>query len=851
MSRFFGDGSDGAPPSRFGSIRKWRRDYLAAAVLIFAALLLPAFAETAEIYRDPAQPVEARVDDLLGRMTPDEKLAMLGGVDGFYLRGIERLGVPRMKMGDGPVGVRNWGKSTLYPATQMLAATWDVDLARRLGVSLGRDSRARAMHISLAPGVNIYRSPLCGRNYEYMGEDPLLAGRMATASIQGVQSQGVAATIKHFAANNSETRRSFISNDIDERTLREIYLPAYRMAVQEGGVWCFMDAYNLLNGEHCTANGWLNNKLLKEEWGFRGVVMSDWNATHDTAGAALGGLDLEMPAPVHFKPEALKPLIEEGKVPQAVIDEKVRRLLRLILANGWLDQPQEDKSIPLDDPQSAALALEVAREGITLLKNEGNLLPLDRGRIKTVALLGPNAFQVVTGLGSGKVQPFRTVSLKDALKNQGVQTVEVPWAEPLEYLASANYPGKLQREIFSGRKKTRPVTSQEVDRIDLQWDSKNPSLGITAKDQFVVRWAGEITPDAAGQYQFVVQAKDINVRVWLDDRLCWESVREATGSFVMNLEAGRPHQLRVEAEQRKKDRSASFQAGWGPARPLIPEELAAEVKNADAALIGVGFNVITGEGEGYDRTYELPGRQEELIKETAALNPRAAVILNAGGSVATAEWLDQVPAFLDAYYMGQEGGTALAEILFGDVNPSGRLPFSYEKRWEDCAAYGNYPKDATDFRVTNIAYKEGIFVGYRWFDRKGIAPLFPFGHGLSYTTFDFKNLRVQKDGVKVNVTNTGARAGAEVVQIYVGQLNCSVERPVRELKAFARVSLQPGETRTVDLPLGPEAFAFFHPEKKAWTVEPGEFVIEAGASSRDIRQSKTIKLDAGKGTGEL
>ena len=802
-------------------------------------------------FRDPNRPTEERVTDLLGRMTLDEKLNMLAGINGFFIRGIERLDVPEIKMGDGPVGVRNWGRSTLYPATQLLAATWDEDLARRFGVSLGRDSRARGMHISLAPGLNIYRHPLSGRNYEYMGEDPLLAGRMGTAAVVGVQSQGVAATVKHFAANNAETRRNFISNDVDERTLREIYLPAFEMAITQGGAWSVMSAYNLLNGIYCTDNSWLNHKLLKEEWGFQGVLMSDWNATRNTMGAVIGGLDLEMPAPAYFKPEILKDLLERRKISPEIIDEKIRRILRLVIANDWLDKQQEDKSIPLNDPQSAALALEVARQGITLLKNEA-ILPLDRNKIKSVALLGPNATQVVTGLGSGLVRPFDSVTVKAGLQALApdVRIIEVPWSEPLEYLENSPYVGKLQLEIFKGgtEKKDAPLSTSETDLIAVEWDANHPSLGIGENDRLFARWTGEITAPNSGLGQFVIQAKTINVRVWIDGALRWDSTREGTGSFVFDLEGDRKHALKVEAETHRSNVNLSFKAGWGPVQSLIPEDLAEKVREADATLVFVGFNVIAGEGETFDRPYELPGRQEELIRQTAALNPRTIVALNAGGAVATENWISKIPVFLNAYYTGQSGGTALAEILFGDVNPSGRLPFSYERKWEDCAAFANHAKDWKDTSVRNIVYKEGIFVGYRWFDKRQIAPLFPFGHGLSYTTFDFQNLKTANVRDRVEVTlevkNTGNRAGAEVVQLYVGQPGCSVERPVRELKDFARVELLPGETKSVRFLLPKRAFSFFHPIEKRWTVEPGNFVIEAGASSRDIRQ--TASLDYGR-----
>jgi len=821
----------------------------AFSALVFASLLCgPARAagET-NISPDAAAAVDAKVESLLRQMTGDEKLGMLGGVDAFFIRGVERLGIPRLKLGDGPVGVRNWGQSTLYPATLLLAATWSEELATRFGDSLGRDSRARGMHVSLAPGLNIYRSPLNGRNYEYMGEDPFLASRLGVASVRAVQARGVAATVKHFAANNSETHRSYTSNEIDERTLREIYLPAFRAAVQEGGAWAIMNAYNLLNGEHCTANDWLTNRVLKTEWGFRGVVMSDWNATHNSLGAALGGLDLEMPAANYFAADKLQPLLRSGELPAAVIDDKVRRILRMMVANGWLEQEQQNADIPLDDPTSAATALEVARAGITLLKNAGALLPLDASKVKTIAVLGPNAFQVATGLGSGKVKPFYGISMADGLTAAlgSERVIAVPWSEPLSLLENARY-SNLQLELFGGRAQKKPRQTGTPTSIALAWDKTNPGDTLTSRDLAFGRWTGGIEVATPGSYQFVIEARHANVQIWIDDVCYWDSVRESTGSFTLPLQVGKRHALRVEAEQRKRDTSFNLRVGWGAAVPVIPAEYAEAVKSADAVLVGVGFNVISGEGEGYDRSYALPGRQEELIKAAAQMNPRTIVALNAGGSVATANWIDDVPGLLHTFYFGQEGGRALAEILLGAVNPSGRLPISYERRWEDCAAYGNYPAHYTDTSVSKIFYREGIFLGYRWFDAKKNEPLFPFGHGLSYTTFAYGNMQLVRTAsgvdVEFDVTNTGMRAGAEVAQLYVGQPACSVPRPVRELKGFSRVTLAPGETRRVRIPLGRDAFQFFHPAQKKWVVEAGDFTIETGGSSRELPLKRTVQF---------
>jgi len=465
--------------------------------------------------------------------------------------------------------------------------------------------------------------------------------------------------------------------------------------------------------------------------------------------------------------------------------------------------------------------------------------------------LGPNSFKLVTGQGSGTVRPFKSVSVLEGLKAKiGADKItEVPFKQPMEYLTNSVYAGKLNMEVFNSRRnrdKNKPaLLSEEVDKIDFKWENKKPTMGITEKDKVFVVWTGDIVADKDGEYQFVLYGKDVNLRAFINDKMEWDSLRSAEGSFVMSLKKGKAVSLKIEMEQRKKKASIFFKAGWGPLKGMIPDDKIAAVKSADIAVVCVGFNIITGEGEGSDHAYELPGRQDDLIREVAKLNKKTLVILNCGGAVATEKWINEVPGFMHSYYTGQEAGTAITDVIFGDVNPSGKLPFSYEKRWEDCAAYGNYPMDDRDESVKNIVYKEGIFVGYRWFDKKKIEPLFPFGHGLSYTTYEYSNLKIDKKGdvveVKIDIKNTGKRAGAEVVQLYVGQPKCSVERPVRELKGFSKVTLNPGENKTVTMVLKKDAFSFFDPVKKQWVVEAGDFIIELGASSKDVRQKQEIK----------
>jgi beta-glucosidase len=662
---------------------------------------------------EPAE-VEKRVDALLSQMTLQEKITLIGGMHNFFTRPIPRLGIPSLKMSDGPLGVHDYGPTTAYPAGIALAASWDTNLARSVGVSMGRDARARGVNIVLAPGLNIYRAPMNGRNFEYFGEDPYLASRMAVGVVEGMQSQNVIATVKHFVANNMEYDRHHVNAVIDERTLREIYLPAFEAAVREAHVGAVMDAYNLVNGEHLTQNAHLNIEILKHEWAFDGILMSDWGATYNGIAAANAGLDLEMPSAVFMTPANLLPAIQQGQVPVATIDDKVRRILRKAIQFGFLDHEQTDKSIPLDDPRSREVAREEARESMVLLKNDGSLLPLDKAKIKTIAVVGPDADPaVIGGGGSSQVEPFTSTSFLAGIRN---------------YL----------------------------------------------------------------------------------------------GTRVKVLHA---------AVHAKQVRAA---------------ELQSLVTAADAVVLCVGFDPNT-EGEGADRTFALPPGQDELIRQVASLNKNVIVVITAGGNVDMSAWIDRVPAILQAWYPGQEGGAALADILFGDYSPSGKLPASFERRWQDNPTFHSYYEQA-DKRV---AYSEGIFLGYRYYDRSKTKPLFPFGFGLSYTNFQYRDLQISPressspDSVAVSfdVKNVGHRAGAEVAELYVGDSHSSVPRPVKELKSFARVVLQPGEERKVSLTLNRRSFAYYDVKNKDWAAEPGPFSILVGSSSAQIELSGSFTLN--------
>ena len=686
------------------------------------------------VYLDATKSVDARVEDLLGRLTLDEKIQLLHADSKFGTAAIPRLGIPARLISDGPHGVREEmgalngrpaGRtddfSTWLPVAVALAATWNPDLAHQYGTVLGEEARARGKSVLLGPGVNIQRTPLGGRDFEFFSEDPFLSARTAVPWIKGIQSQQVAACVKHYALNNQEWERDTINVEVDERALREIYLPAFESAVKEAGVWTVMGAYNQVRGQHACHNAYLLNTILKGEWGFKGIVISDWNGTHDTRQAAFNGLDLEMgterPYDQFYLARPLRDLVDRGVVPPSLIDDKVRRNLRVMFLTGAFEQRAPGAINTAAHQQTAR---RIAEQAMVLLKNDGGLLPIDSSRVHSIAVIGENATRKQAhGGGSSEIK-----ALYEVTPLAGIVT---------RAAASANV-------VYSPGYRTR---------------GQDPTLGSD---------------------------------------------------------------------------------------PVLIERAVAAAKQADVAIVvgGLNHNDFV-EGESKDRrTLELPGGQAELIARVAEANPRTVVVLVSGAPVTMDPWLAKVPAVLQAWYAGMEGGNALAAILFGDVNPSGKLPCTFPRRLADSPAHalGAYPgKHGT------VNYAEGVLVGYRWFDAKAIAPLFPFGHGLSYTTFEYSNLRVtggdQPAGspvrVQVDVTNQGPRAGSETVQVYVHDVESTQPRPPKELKGFQKIPLDPGEKRTVEVPLGPEAFAFYDPARKAWVAEAGEFQILVGSSAGDIR----------------
>jgi beta-glucosidase len=801
--------------------------------------------------------VDQRLEKILGQMTLEEKLDYLGGINAMSIRPIPRLGLPEIRMSDGPLGVRQDKPSTRYPAGIALAASWNRDLAQREGVSIARDCRARGIHILLAPGVNINRLPICGRNFEYIsGEDPYLASEMVVPFIRGVQSQGVTATVKHFSANNQEINRMTVNVIVPERALREIYLPAFEAAVRVAKVGAVMDAYNKVNGDYCTENNFINNLLLKGEWGFDGVLMSDWGATHSALGPARAGLDLEMPSGSWMNAKNLLPAIRRGEVTEQQIDDKVRRILRLIIRMGYLDRPQKDPSIPENDPESGKAALAIAEEGIVLLKNEKNVLPLDRAGIKRIAVLGPDAHPgVPSGWGSSYVNPYYAVSVLDGLKNHTGSGTSVDYFDVgvgnfgTSEFEHEDRPGHLapglRAEYFSNLAfADAPLIDRIDQRINFDWAGVDSVRGILPA-QFTVRWTGMIQSNSSSLHVFRARA-DSGIRVYLDDKVIiddWSEHAAHPDVTTRFLDAGRVYRLRVEYKNTGGG-GAIAQFGWASLK--VPEA----IRDYDAAIVCVGFDN-GNEGEGSDRTFGLPDGQDDLINGVADKNPKTIVVINSGGNVDMHRWLEKVPVLLHAWYPGQEGGNALAKILFGDVDPSAKLPVTFEADKNDNPAFESYPSDeSSDINGENVHYDEGIFVGYRGYERLGIEPLFPFGFGLSYTRFEFSNLRIEQGDrpdlgnvqVSFEIRNIGDRAGAEVAQLYVSAVQPAVARPVKELKEFAKVFLLPGETKQTTLSLDRKSFAYFDSRTSQWRADPGGYVISIGASSRDLRLKQRIEI---------
>lgn len=696
------------------------------------------------------------IEDLISKLTIEEKSAMIHGAGLFRTDGVKRLNIPPLKMSDGPIGVRHefpddsWmpiGNSddyvTYLPCSLALASTWNRELAYKSGQVLGCEARGRGKDIILGPGINIIRSPLCGRNFEYMSEDPYVAGQMAVPFIKGVQENDVSVCVKHFAVNNQETERLNVEAIVDDRTLREIYLPAFESAVKEGHARAIMSAYNKIWGYHCSHNKKLLQEILRDEWGFDGIVISDWFAVHDTELAANAGLDIEMSVTYNFDEYYFaKPLIKavkEGKIKEEVIDDKIRRILKLM---DKLNMFSDDrKRGTYDAPEHRAVTLDVARESIVLLKNEKKLLPLNDKRIKKLLVVGENA---------------------NAIHSNGGGSAEI----------------KALYEI-------------------------TPLLGLKMR---------------LGGNTDVQYVKGYSNNKEKSDELIKEAVDAAKDADAVIFVGGLKH---VAEELELKDNALSVNKD---------EEIKRRI-----------------DSEGYDRSdMMLPYGQDKLIKELLKANNNTAIVISSGSPVDMSEWIDEADCVIQTWYNGMEGGRALAEVIFGDVNPSGKLTVTFPKKLEDSPAHklGEFPGDKT------VNYGEGIFVGYRYFSTYDVKPAFCFGHGLSYTDFKYDDLKIKvneksdDDYIRISfkITNAGQCAGKEIAQVYVSDEKASVKRPKLELKGFTKVDLKPGESKKVKISLNKKALAFYSVEEKTWVTESGKFDISIGSSVDDIRLSHSINI---------
>lgn len=726
---------------------------------------MPLFAQELPVYLDSSRPIEERVEDALGRMTLEEKVAVVHAQSKFSSPGVPRLGIPEVWMTDGPHGIRpevlwdEWDQArwtndscVAFPALTCLAATWDRELSHLYGRSIGEEARYRNKSVLLGPGVNIYRTPLNGRNFEYMGEDPYLASQMVVPYVKGVQENGVAACVKHYALNNHEINRHNTNVVVDDRALYEIYLPAFKAAVQEGGAWAIMGAYNLYKGEHACHNRYLINDILKGEWGFDGVVVSDWGGTHDTDQAIVNGLDMEFGSWTdgltngasnaydnYYLAAPYLERLKNGEASEEVLNDKVRRVLRLIF------RTEMNVSRPWGSMLSEAhydAARKIGEDGIVLLKNKRSVLPVDLDKVDRIAVIGENAVKMMTvGGGSSSL--------------------------------------KVQREI-----------------------SPLDGIRMMAGDRAEVVYERGYVGDVSGEYNGVLTGQDLS-----DDRTPDELLAAA---------------VRIAGE-------------------------------ADVVIFVGGLNKSTGQDcEDADRvSLGLPYGQDRLISALAEANPNL-VVVNISGNAVSMPWISDVPSVLQAWYLGSEAGNAIASVIFGDVNPSGRLPFTFPASLDDCPAHslGEYSGERVE-DVIDIEYKEGIFVGYRWTDRnRKHKPLFPFGHGLSYTEYEYSAPEVSsrtmdQDGsvtVTVKVRNVGKVAGKEVVQLYIRDVRSSLARPEKELKGFEKICLEPGEEKQVSFVIDASSLSYFDPEAHCWVAEPGKFEAIVAASAEDIRGKVSFEL---------
>lgn len=800
--------------------------------------------------------MNSRIELLVDQMTLQEQVSLLSGIDAWTTPSVPRLGIGKLKVTDGPNGARGDSmaggtRAAAFPVGICLGATWNPSLVHKLAGALAREVKARGAHMCLGPTINMQRSVTNGRNFECFSEDPILTSQLAVAYVMGLQDQGIAATVKHFAGNESEFERTTIETVADERTLRELYLVPFEAAVRKARTWGVMSAYNKLNGAFSAENQWLLKTILREQWGYDGIVMSDWWGSSTTAPTILAGLDLEMPGPPRNRGEKLVEAVRSGEVPASEVRARALSMLRLLERTGALDAKELATERGDNRPETRALIRLAATEGAVLLKNNG-ILPLNtQGRI---AVIGPNAkVAQAMGGGSSQLNPYYLVTPWDGL-------VEALGEHRLAYARGATnarfqpiFEATLEAEYFNGLDLQPPVVGQDSVTGGIFFNFHGHVPGVADPKVWSARFTGQFTPTADGLYEVGITSVGAT-RVYVDDQLVvdnwtnWvrgntffeEGSDEAVGT--VELANGRPYEIVVELSRRspKIFDIPAFRLGIGlPLGDDAIEEAVALARDAETAIVFVGRN---GEWdtEGWDlQNIALPGRQDELVKAVASANPRTVVVLQTGGPIEM-PWAADVAAVLQAWYPGQEVGNAIADVLTGRAEPSGRLPQTWPRRWKDNPTHSQDPEVYPGHKG-RVRYEEGVFIGYRHYERSGIDPQFSFGFGLSYTSFSIDNLAIDSGAfeargeldLQFDVVNIGDRVGSEVAQIYVGSQASGVPRPPRELKAFRKVRLGPGKRRRVSVRLEPRDFAFYSVETACWVIEPGEYALTVGRHAMD------------------
>ena len=815
-----------------------------------------------------------KAEDILQQMTTNEKISLLSGKGVYNTQNIDRLGLSQLELWDGPNGVRSNSneQATAFPVGISMGATWNVELINELGIALGKESRAFGVEVLLGPTMNIIRTPLNGRTFETFSEDPYFNGEMASAYINGLQSEHVGSSVKHYIANNQEIRRMDVSANISERALREIYLPAYEKVISKSQPYTFMAAYNKINGVHATEQKYIMNDILRKEFGFEGVLLSDWGGVKSTVPSLKASLDLEMPGPGKYYEKPLRKALKKGLVKETEIDNAALRMIKLILKTSMVKSYNKSDVMV----ENKRIAKKVAEESIVLLKNENSILPLNSNSIQTLAVIGPNANRsVIQGGGSARVTPAYSITpLQGIIENAAMNNIEVQYEKGVE-----NHPSVPLMEKISLRttkdSKEKGLKAEYYRSYNFsgtpykkETDEELRIFGILDQDIFgSVLWTGEFIAEKNGKYRFSSNPGLGKARIYIDGKKISlnekgppvfggvlpsakiGSIFLKAGSYPIRIEySAKPNfllsfilKIVMPAMSDMLNKFRFLEIGCRLPEPDISNAVTL-ARNTDAVIIVVG-SADNYETEGDDRpSMKLTGKQDKLIESILNVNDNTVVVMNTGSPIEM-PWVSSCPAILQVWLPGQEGGNAISNILFGNVNPSGKLPVTFPIALEDNPSYKYYPGN------DEVEYSEGIYVGYRYYDTKNVAPLFPFGHGLSYTKFEYSNFNcpievssLKNVELKFIIKNVGKTQGQEVVQCYVRDVESRLERPIKELKAFYKLNLLPGESKTVNLSLDNTSFSFFDDQINKWIVEPGKFEIMIGSSSKDIRLKQIINF---------